>query len=114
MAANILTGHRVTGLIAVTCQETVTDRTVRAYAGKPARTVQDRHLSMTSTFNQAAFDQTCQELGCRVYVAANAGLSMTEAVLLYRGQDNIENDFAHGTQPRQNPTPYDRTNFESL
>lgn len=106
MAADILRDHRVTGLVTVTCQETIIERVVRGYAGKSARTVQDHHLTIASAVNQEAFDKVCQEAGCRVYVAANAGLNMTEAVLLYRGQDIIENNFARlkGQPLSLNPT----------
>lgn len=94
MAENILAKHRVTGLIDIDCRETFTERTVRGYAGQPEKTVQDCHLTLTSVLNQQAFEDACRQLGCRVYASANAKMTMTEAILLYRKQDIIENDFA--------------------
>ncbi len=93
MSKAILAKHKAADFIAVTCQETLVERTIRGYAGKPKRTVQDRQFTLTPVLNQEAFDQHCQTLGCHVYAAGNAELNITEAVLTYRGQNIIENAF---------------------
>jgi len=87
--------YRVVGLLDVTYQEERSARPVRAYKDRPTtvRIVQDWRVEVA--INRAALAQAQAGLGWRVY-ATNAPVehvSLTQAVLAYRGSPVIERGF---------------------
>lgn len=87
--------YRVEGLFHYTYQQQVTERHVRAYKDKPARTERQVRYQLTVSRNQQAIADAGFKAGWRIY-ATNAlaeRLSLTEAVLAYRDQYIEENIF---------------------
>ncbi len=87
--------YRVEGLFHYTYQQQVTERHVRAYKDKPARTERQVRYQLTVSRNQQAIADAGFKAGWRIY-ATNAPaerLSLTEAVLAYRDQYIEENIF---------------------
>ena len=87
--------YRVEGLFHYTYQQQVTERHVRAYKDKPARTERQVRYQLTVSRNQQAIADAEFKAGWRIY-ATNAPaerLSLTEAVLAYRDQYIEENIF---------------------
>lgn len=87
--------YRVEGLFHYTYQQQVTERRVRAYKDKPARTERQVRYQLTVSRNQQAIADAEFKAGWRIY-ATNAPaerLSLTEAVLAYRDQYIEENIF---------------------
>jgi transposase len=87
--------YRVAGLFHYSYEQQVTERPVRAYKQKPARTEHQVRFQLTVSPNQAAIAQAEFKAGWRIY-ATNAPaeqFSLTEAVLAYRDQYLEENIF---------------------
>jgi transposase len=87
--------YRVQGLFDCDYQQEVTERQIRAYRGKPARTERTVRLQVTVTRNEEAVAEAEFRAGWRIYVTnAPAGqLALTQAVLAYRDQYIEENIF---------------------
>ena len=87
--------YRVQGLFNYDYQQEVTERQVRAYGDKPARTERKVRFQLTVTRNEQAIAETERRAGWRIY-ATNAPLgqlSLPQAVLAYRDQYLEENIF---------------------
>jgi transposase len=87
--------YRVEGLFDYDYQQEVTERQIRAYGGKPARTERKVRFQLTVTRNEQAIAEAEFRAGWRIYATnAPAGqLALTQAVLAYRGQYIEENIF---------------------
>lgn len=93
--AQIEAHYQVTGLLVVTYEEQVHERSVRRRGANPARTVVDREVTVTARADPEAVTAAAQRLGWRAY-ATNAPvsrLSLADAVLTYRDQYLIEKGF---------------------
>jgi transposase len=87
--------YRVGGLFHCSYAPEVTERQMRAYQEKPARTERDVRYQLTVRRNQAAIVRAEFKAGWRIY-GTNAPaeqFSLTEAVLAYRDQYLEENIF---------------------
>jgi len=96
-ADKIVQHHKVEGLIEYTLERQESHKDIRAYGGNPARTETTVRCQIdTITKNDEAIEQTRKRLGWRLYVtnAPLAALSLSEAVLVYRDQYIVENDFS--------------------
>jgi len=87
--------YRVQDLFDYDYQQEVTERQVRAYKDKPARTERKVRLQLTVTRNEQAIAEAEFRAGWRIYATnAPAGrLTLTQAVLAYRDQYIEENIF---------------------
>ncbi len=87
--------YRVEGLFHHTYEQEVTERHIRAYKGKPARTERQVRYQLTVTRNQEAIAEAQNKAGWRIYATNAPGekLSLTETVLAYRDQYLAENIF---------------------
>lgn len=87
--------YQVGGLLQITYTSEVTERSVRAYRGQPARLEQAVRLQVQVERRPAAVAGAMFRAGWRIYVtnAPAADLSLTEAVLAYRHQYIEENIF---------------------
>jgi transposase len=70
----------------------ITTRSVRAYRGQPARVEYDRDTTVEVCVDAAALEATIRRLGWRVYGTNQlaASLSLTQAVLAYRSEYQVE------------------------
>jgi transposase len=87
--------YRVQGLFEYDYQQEVTERQIRAYGDKPARTERTVRFQLTVTRNEQAIAEAEFRAGWRIYATnAPAGqLALTQAVLTYRDQYIEENIF---------------------
>jgi transposase len=87
--------YRVQGLFEYDYQQEVTERQIRAYGDKPARTERKVRFQLTVTRNAQAIAEAEFRAGWRIYATnAPAGqLALTQAVLAYRDQYIEENIF---------------------
>jgi transposase len=94
--AAILAHHRVTGLLEVSYERHVSQRQVRRYKDRPARTEQKVRYQLHLSRNEAAIAAQYQTMGWRLYVlnAPVEQFSLTQAVLAYRQAATIERDFS--------------------
>jgi len=85
----------VQGFFEYDIQRQVKERQVRGYRGKPARCERTVRYQLGLTRNQEAIDKAAIQMGWRIYAsnALQAKLSLTQAVLAYRGQIGAENIF---------------------
>lgn len=92
---SILKNHSVEGLISYEIQEDVTERNIRAYGNKPARTEKKISVKISAKLNQEAYLAKIESLGWRVYVTNRSEelLSIESVVLAYRDQYIIEHAF---------------------
>jgi transposase len=67
-------------------------RPVRAYRGQPARVDHERHATVEVRVDEAALEATIRRLGWRVYGTHHpvASLSLAQAGLAYRSEDQVE------------------------
>jgi len=87
--------YRVQGLFDYDYQQEVTERRIRAYRNKPARTERKVRFQLTVTRNEPAVAAAEFRAGWRIY-ATNASveqLSLTQVVWVYRDQYLEENIF---------------------
>ena len=87
--------YRVQGFFEYDYQQEVTERQIRAYGDKPARTERQVRFQLTVTRNEQAIAEAEFRAGWRIY-ATNAParqLALTQAVLAYRDQYIEENIF---------------------
>jgi len=87
--------YRVQGLFDYAYQQEVTERQIRAYRNKPARTERKVRFQLTVTRNEQAVTEAEFRAGWRIYAtnASEGQLSLTQAVLVYRDQYLEENIF---------------------
>jgi transposase len=91
-AAAIVARCGVAEVLRVVCREEVTERPVRAYGDRPAGVRRSVKLSVTSVVDDGALEAAVAQLGWRVYVTNQPAeqLSLTEAVLAYREEYQVE------------------------
>lgn len=95
-AETILAEQRVTGMLTLIYHPEQSQRQIRAYRNRPARTEVKLRYQLQVTRNEAAIETATQALGWRLY-ATNvpvAQLPLAEAVLAYRGATTIEHNFS--------------------
>lgn len=87
--------YHVEALIEVAITETMEERPVRAYRGRPARIEARPDWQVTVRVNQAAVAAVVRRLGWRVYVTSASAehLPLSASVAAYRGQFRIERGF---------------------
>jgi transposase len=87
--------YRVAGLLRVSYEESVQERCVRGYGGRPARARVERDVRVRAVVDEAALDTAVRRLGWRVYVTnqSAAQLPLPQAVLAYRSEYLIERGF---------------------
>jgi transposase len=87
--------YQVEGLFTYDYQQEVTERRLRAYKGKPARTQRQVHFQLTITRHQQAIADAEFKMGWRIYAtnAPQSELTLSQAVWAYRGQYLAENIF---------------------
>lgn len=83
----ILAKHRATGLLHITIHEERTERHVRAYRDRPARTVVTVRYQLEICRDEEAIAAAFRQMGWRLFVsnAPSDNLPMTEIVPVYRG-----------------------------
>ena len=92
----ILQQRRVADLLQVTCERQVSQRQVRKYKDRPARTEEKVRYQLHLNRNEAAIEAQFQMMGWRLYVlnVPPDQFSLAQAVLAYRGSPNIERLFS--------------------
>jgi transposase len=87
--------YRVQGLFTYDYHQEVTERQVRGYKGKPARTERKVRFQLTVIRNQQAIAAAEFQTGWRIYAtnAPQSELSLSQAVWVYRSQYLAENIF---------------------
>jgi transposase len=87
--------YRVQGLFDCDYQQEVSERQIRAYGDKPARTERKVRFQLTVTRNAQAIAEAEFRAGWRIYAtnAPSGQLTLTQAVLAYRDQYIEENIF---------------------
>ncbi len=91
-AEAVVEQHQVQGLLRLSYEEEIQERTGRRYGGQPATVRQERTARVTVAVDEEALEKAIRRLGWRVY-ATNAlaeRLSLEQAVLAYRGQYIID------------------------
>jgi transposase len=94
-AEAILVRRNVVGLLHLEVQEIVHERRLRAYGQRPATVCVEQELRLQVTVDEQAVQDTERMLGWRVY-ATNQRLErlpLNQALLAYRDQYGIEQDF---------------------
>jgi transposase len=94
-AETILVRRDVVGLLHLDVQETIHERRLRAYGQRPATVRVEKELRLQVMVDEQAVQDTEQTLGWRVY-ATNQRLErlpLNQALLAYRDQYGIEQDF---------------------
>lgn len=88
----ILKRYRVEGLLDVSHIEQSQQRTIRAYANRPARTEERVRYLVQVQRNSTAILRTRRALGWRLYVtnAPENKLPLAQAIQVYRGSPNME------------------------
>jgi transposase len=91
----ILKRHRVVGLLEVPYHVRRAEQPVRAYGDRPARVRVTEEHTVSVQIDRAAVAEAKFALGWRVYAtnAPSAKLSLTKAILAYRGSYLIERGF---------------------
>ena len=92
----ILQQHRVTDLLQVTYEQQISQRQVRKYKERPARTEQKVRYQLHLRRNEAVIEAQYCTLGWRLYAlnAPTAQFSLAQAFLAYRGAPTIGRDFS--------------------
>ena len=93
--ARIEKQYRVQDLFTYEYQQEVTERQIRQYKERPARTERKVRFQLTITRQQAAIVAAEYQMGWRIYAtnAPQTELSLEQAVWAYRGQYLAENIF---------------------
>ncbi len=94
--AAILTRYRASNYFDIELEQQISQRQVRAYKERPARTEEQVRYQVHLTRREKAIEPAKFRLGWRLY-ASNAPVqqfSLTEAVLAYRDQYLVERSFA--------------------
>jgi transposase len=94
-AEAILVRREVVGLLHLDVQQVIHERRLRAYGPRPATIRVEKELRLQVTVDEHAVQETEQALGWRVYATNQRleRLSLNQAVLAYRDQYGIEQDF---------------------
>jgi transposase len=94
-AQGILKEYRVEGLLTVTIDEQVKERTVRAYGDRPAEIRKEGEVRLRVQVDESALAQASRRLGWRVYASNHPKeeLSLSQAVLAYREEYLVERGF---------------------
>jgi transposase len=94
-AEAIVARYRVQPIVQLDYVESVRERTVRRYKDRPATLRVERDVQVIVRVDQAAWQEAVRALGWRVYVTNSTAehLTLTQAVLAYRGEYLIEHDF---------------------
>ena len=94
-AEAIVQQHEVAGLLQIAYHTHSTQRTVRAYGARPARTTETLDHQLQVKVRAKPLAQAIQRLGWRVYATNHAAgeLSLSQAVLAYRQQYLEERGF---------------------
>lgn len=94
-AEAIVQQHEVVELVQVSYHAQSTERTVRAYGTRPARTTETTDHQLRVKVRAKPLARAIRRLGWRVYATNHAGreLSLTQAVLAYRQQYLEERGF---------------------
>jgi transposase len=87
--------YQVQGLFTYEHQQEVSERQIKKYGDKPARTERKVRFQLTVTRQQAAIAAVEFQMGWRIYAtnAPQVDLALTQAVWAYRGQYLAENIF---------------------
>jgi len=87
--------YRVQGLFTYEYQQEVTERQIRKYKERPARTERSVRFQLTLTRQEAAIAAAEYQMGWRIYAtnAPQTELGLEQAVWAYRGQYLAENIF---------------------
>ena len=95
-ATAILQKHRVTDLLQLTYQRQVSQRQIRKYKDRPARTEETVRYQLQVQRDENALADHYRTRGWRLYVlnAPEDTLSLAQAVHAYRGAPNIERNFS--------------------
>jgi transposase len=95
-AEAILHQYRLTGLLSLSYERQVTQRHIRRYRDRPARTEETVRYQLSVTSDQAAIQQQLRTFGWRLYVLnlPLAQMSLSQAVLAYRAAPAVERDFS--------------------
>ncbi len=93
--ARIEKKYHVAGLFDITCEKEVTERKIRKYKERPARTERKVRFQLLLKRNQEAIAQAEFKAGWRIYAtnAPQKQLSLAKGVLVYRDQYIEENIF---------------------
>lgn len=91
-AEAVVEQHQVQGLLRLSYEEEVRERSVRRYRGRPATVRQEREVQVRVEMDEEAVERAIRRQGWRVYVtnATPARLPLERAVLAYRGQYIID------------------------
>lgn len=94
-AAEIVQRQRVDGIVNFSVQTQVTERQVRAWKDRPARTESEERHEVKVCLDQEALGGRRQQLGWSFYATNHhrEGLPLGQAMLAYRGQYSIEQGF---------------------
>jgi transposase len=94
-ANNILKRHRVAGLLKLNILDDSTERDIRAYGDRPARTEIEHTLTLLAEIDEQAVQEAERWLGWRVYVTNHPQdvLPLEKAVLAYREEYLVEHGF---------------------
>lgn len=94
-ANNILKRHRVAGLLKLNILDDSTERDIRAYGDRPARTEVEHALTLLAEIDEQAVQEAERWLGWRVYVTNHPQdvLPLEKAVLAYREEYLVEHGF---------------------
>jgi transposase len=93
-AAVIVTRQRVQGLLHWEVRTSTLKRRVRAYAGRPARVVQEQEQRLEVSRCEEAIAQAKQEMGWRVYASNQLPMPLAGVVWGYRGQHRLEDNWS--------------------
>jgi len=95
-AEAILQHHQVTDLLQVSYHRQVSQRQVRKYKDRPARTEEKVRYQIQLSRDETAIEAQYRTVGWRLYVinARVEQFSLTQAFLAYRGAPTIERDFS--------------------
>jgi transposase len=95
VVAAIMARHEVTGLLRVEYRETVQEHLLRAYGRRPATVRVEKEFQLSVSRDEPAIQTAERALGWRVYATnePTEQLSLSQAVLAYRGEYTVEHDF---------------------
>lgn len=95
-ADTILAEHRVQGLLQLEYEPHSSQRTIRSYGDRPARTEKIVRYQLHTSRDEAAIAPTVRSFGWRLYVtsAPLEQLTLAEAVSAYRSSSTIERNFS--------------------
>jgi hypothetical protein len=93
-AAQIVTKHRVEGLLRCQLQTSIQTRKKRRYKDRPARVEKQRQHRLEVSRCQEAITQAQRQMGWRVYATNQRTLKLAAVVWGYRGQYRLEDNWS--------------------